>query len=95
MPRLTLRTALKPPSDPLFGTPPASGTYNANNDPKLQYDNPLTGAKAVNGLAQQLQIVARMIDASSAPASAASARCSSSAWAASTRTTRRTAATPT
>jgi uncharacterized protein (DUF1501 family) len=62
----TLRTALKAPSDALFGTAPASGTYNANNDPKLQYDNPLTGAKAVNGLAQQLQVVARMIDASSA-----------------------------
>ena len=62
----TLRTALKAPSDPLFGTAPASGAYNANNDPKLQYDNPLTGAKAFNGLAQQLQVVARMIDASSA-----------------------------
>ncbi|MEP6875882.1 MAG: DUF1501 domain-containing protein [Burkholderiales bacterium] len=62
----TLRTALKAASDPLFGTAPASGIYNAVNDPKLQYDNPLTGAKAVNGLAQQLQVVARMIDASSA-----------------------------
>jgi uncharacterized protein (DUF1501 family) len=59
-----LRTALKPPSDALFGTAPASGSYNANNDPKLQYDNPLTGTKAFNALAQQLQIVARMIDAS-------------------------------
>ena len=67
----TLRTALKAPSDPLFGTAPASGTYNANNDPKLQYDNPLTGAKAFNGLAQQLQVVARMIDASSAAGVAA------------------------
>ena len=63
---LTLRTALKVPSDPLFGTAPASGNYNANNDPKLQYDNPATGAKAFNSLAQQLQIVARLIDASSA-----------------------------
>ncbi len=62
----TLRTALKAPSDPLFGSAPASGAYNANNDPKLQYDNPLTGAKAFNGLAQQMQVVARMIDASSA-----------------------------
>jgi uncharacterized protein (DUF1501 family) len=59
-----LRTALKPPSDALFGTAPASGSYNANNDPKLQYDSPLTGTKAFNALAQQLQIVARMIDAS-------------------------------
>ncbi|HEY9067032.1 MAG TPA: DUF1501 domain-containing protein [Burkholderiaceae bacterium] len=62
----TLRSALKPASDPLFGTAPASGSYNANNDPKLQYDNPLTGVKAFNNLAQQLQVVARMIDASSA-----------------------------
>ena len=61
-----LRTALKPPSDALFGTAPGSGNYNASNDPKLQYDHPLTGAKAFNALAQQLQIVARLIDASSA-----------------------------
>jgi uncharacterized protein (DUF1501 family) len=67
----TLRTALKAASDPLFGTAPASGAYNPNNDPKLQYDNPLTGAKAFNGLAQQLQVVARMIDASSATGVAA------------------------
>jgi len=67
----TLRTALKAASDPLFGTAPASGAYNPNNDPKLQYDNPLTGAKAFNGLAQQLQVVARMIDASSASGVAA------------------------
>lgn len=62
---LALRSALKPPSDPLFGTAPASGNYSANADPKLQYPNPLTGAPAFNALAQQLQIVARMIDASS------------------------------
>jgi uncharacterized protein (DUF1501 family) len=48
-PKLALRTALKPPSDGLFGTAPASGSYNANNDPKLRYDNPLTGAQAFNG----------------------------------------------
>ncbi len=59
----TLRTALKPASDASFGTPPATGNYNPNNDPKLQYDNPLTGAKSFNALAQQLQVVARMIDA--------------------------------
>jgi uncharacterized protein (DUF1501 family) len=63
---LALRSALKPASDAQFGTAPSSGNYNAGNDPKLQYDNPLTGAKAFNSLAQQLQIVARMIDASSA-----------------------------
>jgi len=60
---LALRTALKAASDPLFGTAPTTGAYNANTDPKLQYDNPLTGAKSANPLAQQLQIVARMIDA--------------------------------
>ncbi len=60
----TLRTALKEPSDPLFGTPATN--YNPANDPKLQYDNPLTGAKSFSNLAQQLQMVARMIDASSA-----------------------------
>jgi uncharacterized protein (DUF1501 family) len=60
---LALRGALKAASDPLFGTPPASGTYNANTDPRLTYANPLTGANAANPLAQQLQIVARMIDA--------------------------------
>ncbi|MEO5732321.1 MAG: hypothetical protein ABIN96_16215, partial [Rubrivivax sp.] len=59
-----LRTALRPASDPAFGTPPASGTtYNASNDPKLRYLNPLTGAMASNALAAQLQVVARMIDA--------------------------------
>jgi uncharacterized protein (DUF1501 family) len=62
----TVRTALKAPSDPLFGTPPASGTYDASADPRLQYDNPLTGAKTFSGLAQQPQMVARMIDASRA-----------------------------
>lgn len=58
-----LTAALKPASDPLFGTPPASGNYNAATDPRLMYPNPLTGANAANPLAQQLQIVARMIDA--------------------------------
>ena len=65
---LALRSALKPASDPLFGTPPTSGAYSANTDPKLQYDNPLTGARAVNNLAQQLQIVARLIEAGSSAA---------------------------
>ena len=50
-------------SDPTFGTPPASGAYNPANDPKLRYDNPLTGATAANNLAQQFQVVARLIDA--------------------------------
>jgi len=58
-----LAGALKPASDPLFGTPPVSGTYNASTDPRLMYANPLTGASAANPVAQQLQLVARMIDA--------------------------------
>jgi uncharacterized protein (DUF1501 family) len=61
---LALRSALKPASDPLFGTPPTGGAYSASADPKLQYDNPLTGTRTANNLAQQLQIVARLIDAS-------------------------------
>jgi uncharacterized protein (DUF1501 family) len=58
-----LRNALRPAGDPAFGTPPASGSYNPNNDPRLQYPNPLTGAMAFNSLAQQFQVVARLIDA--------------------------------
>jgi uncharacterized protein (DUF1501 family) len=59
----TLRNALAPASNAAFGTAPASGNYNANNDPKLQYLNPLTGALAFNAVAQQFQVVARMVDA--------------------------------
>lgn len=59
----TLRTALAAANTAPFGTPPASGTYNSANDPLLRYLNPLTGAQATNNLAQQLQVVARMIDA--------------------------------
>jgi uncharacterized protein (DUF1501 family) len=60
---LSLRTALKPASDAAFGTAQASSSYNSNIDPKMQYDNPLTGARSTNFLAQQMQIVARMVDA--------------------------------
>ena len=61
-----LRNALKPASDPLFGTAPASGNYSATNDPKLRYADPSNPATTIaNPLAQQLQIVARMIEASS------------------------------
>ena len=59
----TLRTALRTAGAAPFGTPPAAGNYSANNDELLRYDNPVTGARAANGLAQQLQVVARMIDA--------------------------------
>jgi uncharacterized protein (DUF1501 family) len=64
----TLRAALRPASDPLFGTPPSSGNYHPAADPKLQYDSPATGARALNALAQQLQVVARMVDAGAAGA---------------------------
>jgi uncharacterized protein (DUF1501 family) len=47
---------------------PSSGSYNASNDPKLRYDNPLTGSTAFNSLSQQLQIVARLVDAGSSGA---------------------------
>jgi len=60
---LTLRTALKAPSDAAFGTMPATGGYSAANDPKLRYASPVNGAATFNALAQQLQVVARMIDA--------------------------------
>lgn len=68
---MLLSGALKPASDAAFGTAPTSGSYNAATDPKLQYDNPLTGAKAVNALALQLQIVARLVDAGRRGASGA------------------------
>jgi uncharacterized protein (DUF1501 family) len=59
-----LRSSLRSPSDPLFGTPVAAGTtYNQTNDPKLRYVNPNTGNSGGNGLAQQFQVVARLIDA--------------------------------
>ena len=58
-----LRNALRPASDAPFGTLPPTGNYNANNDPKLLYPNPLNGTNAFNSLAQQFQVVARMIDA--------------------------------
>jgi uncharacterized protein (DUF1501 family) len=60
----TLRNALRPADSAPFGTPaPAGSSYSAENDPLLRYLNPLTGNPAGNALAQQLQIVARMIDA--------------------------------
>ena len=59
----SLRNALRPPSDALFGTTPTSGNYSAANDPKLRFLSPMTGQQGPNALAQQLQVVARMIDA--------------------------------
>ena len=46
-----------------YGTP---GLANGAADPLLQYDNPLTGGKSNNNLAQQLQVVARTMGARSA-----------------------------
>ena len=55
---------LRAASEADFGTPTATGVaYSQSNDPKLRYLNPLTNATAPNNLAQQFQVVARMIDA--------------------------------
>ena len=59
----TLRGALRPPSDPAFGTAPVSGSYNPGSDPKLKYLDPLSGNSEFNALAQQLQVVARLVQA--------------------------------
>lgn len=53
-------TALPPANVAPYGTAGATGA-----DPMLQYDNPLTGARQTNPLAQQLQVVARSIGARS------------------------------
>ena len=61
---LTLRTALLPAGQGPWGTPPSGSTgYNAGNDPLLRYFNPLTQATASSSLAQQLQVVARLVEA--------------------------------
>jgi uncharacterized protein (DUF1501 family) len=59
-----LRGALRPASDPAFGTPPAaSGSYNPSGDAKLQYFSPASGKPEFSPLAQQLQMVARLVQA--------------------------------
>jgi uncharacterized protein (DUF1501 family) len=58
-----LRNALPPAGAAPFGTPPTSGGYNAGNDPLLRYTSPINGTVSANNLAQQLQVVARMIAA--------------------------------
>jgi len=59
----TRLSAALPASDVApYGTPGMPG----DQDPLLKYDNPLSGQKATNSLAQQLQIVARIIGARSA-----------------------------
>ena len=65
--RSTLNSAcaapLKASTDAPFGTVPASGSYNQALDPRLLYANPLTGQAAASNLAQQLQMVARLVEA--------------------------------
>lgn len=56
-----LRNALPAQGAAPFGTP--STNYNSANDPLLRYTNPVTGVVGANNLAQQFQVVARMIDA--------------------------------
>jgi uncharacterized protein (DUF1501 family) len=63
----TLRGALRPPSDPAFGTP-ASGSYNPSSEPKLMYLSPSSGKPEYSTLAQQLQVVARLVQAGMAGA---------------------------
>ncbi len=59
-----LRGALRPASDPAFGTPPAgAGSYNPSADAKLQYLSPANGSLVFSPLAQQLQMVARLVQA--------------------------------
>ena len=60
---LLLREALRPAGEAPFGTPVATGSYSAANDPLLRYTSPIDGVVAANPLAQQLQAVARMVDA--------------------------------
>ena len=58
-----LSAALPPADVAPYGTP---GPTGASGDPLLLYDSPLSGGKAMNPLAQQLQIVARTIGARTA-----------------------------
>jgi uncharacterized protein (DUF1501 family) len=59
-----LRGKLLPASDSAFGTPPSTGGgYDAKKDPKLQYLNPADGKLEFSPLAQQLQMVARLVQA--------------------------------
>ena len=58
-----LRGALRPASDTAFGMAPASGSYNPRSDPKLHFPNPVSGMPEFSALAQQLQVVARLVQA--------------------------------
>jgi uncharacterized protein (DUF1501 family) len=60
-----LSSALPAASIGAWGTAPASGSYNADNDPLLRYISAITGNASANPLAKQLQMVARCIAARS------------------------------
>ncbi len=62
-----LRSSLRAASEAPFGTAPAAGAaYSNATDPLLLYPNPLTGVATANSLAQQLQVVARLVAAGQA-----------------------------
>jgi uncharacterized protein (DUF1501 family) len=58
-----LRGALPSASDAVYATP-VGGEYVPAADPKLRFIDPTTGAATFNPLAQQLQVVSRMLLAS-------------------------------
>ncbi len=62
----TLGRVLPSATDAAFGTAPLSGAYNPATDPVLQYPSPLSGKSEFSALAQQLQVVARLIKAGKA-----------------------------
>ncbi|MDP4300506.1 DUF1501 domain-containing protein [Leptothrix discophora] len=63
----TLSGALAPAGTAPWGTPVSgTATYAADADPLLRWTHPLTGASAANGLARQLQMVARCVQAAPA-----------------------------
>jgi uncharacterized protein (DUF1501 family) len=63
----TLRKEVRLASDKDFGTPPTvGGGYNPSTDPKLMYLSPDSGQLEFSPLAQQLQMVARLVDAGKA-----------------------------
>jgi uncharacterized protein (DUF1501 family) len=59
-----VRSSLGEPGQAPWGT--AAASYNQNADPLLRYRSPSTDTDEVNPLAQQFQVVARMIAAQSA-----------------------------
>ncbi|MGY0194608.1 DUF1501 domain-containing protein [Leptothrix sp. BB-4] len=63
----SLSAALQAAGMAPWGTPVSgTATYSADADPLLRWTHPLTGAVAANGLARQLQMVARCVQAAPA-----------------------------